>query len=170
MTPDTIHGKRFEKKLSDAFKPLVKKHPITLERIMDSAAAGNIIRASEADFRLMIKSKSTFRPYHFLIECKASVNHEVFNTGFRSLIKKGQLPLMRIASRAGSGCLYLFESLITNEVEVWDARQLYEAYYQKRVKFHGVPKYVVASANLPIFAARWVESPETFMREVLGES
>lgn len=162
------HGKAFEKIVSDAFSPLETKHPIVWERVIDSAAAGNLIRDAEADFRLRVKSENPGQPFEFLIECKASVLENSFNRCFRSLIKPAQLPLMRKAARAGCCCLYLFHSVNNREIEIWSLKQLKEAYYAKRTKFEGQPLYVLEQKDLPNFALRLVTRTKAFIN-LLGE-
>ena len=92
------HGHEFEGLCHAAFNPLEKKYPIKWERIIDSRAAGNIIRDAEGDFRLKINERQLAGlSYDFVIECKASVVENSFNRCFRSLIGSNQLALMRKA-------------------------------------------------------------------------
>lgn len=163
------HGKAFENMVNDAFRPLEIKYPIVWERVIDSAAANNLIRDAESDFRLRIKSEQAGRPFEFLVECKASVLENSFNRCFRSLIKKNQLPLMRKAARAGCACIYLFHSVNNKEIEVWSMKQLKDAYYAKRTVLDQQPLYVLEQKNLPKFAERWVTRPAAFVSTVLGE-
>lgn len=161
------HGKVFERMVDDAFNPLDKQYPITWERVIDSAAAGNIVAAVEGDFRLKIKSENPGRPYHFVIECKASTQESSFNRNFRSLIKKGQFPLMRMSVRAGAIGLFLFHAVDNDDVELWDFAQLKEPYYDKRKPFNGQPRYIIGRKNLPAFAEKVVTRPKAFVTDIL---
>jgi hypothetical protein len=141
---------------------------MTWERIVDSAAAGNFITAREADFRMRIKSALRGQPYEFLIECKASTIDTTFAKCFKRLIGEKQLPKMRLAVRAGAIGLYFFYSVTTDEIEIWDFQQVAKAYYEKRVKFEEVPRYLVAGKNYLYFARQMVEKPYRFIRDILG--
>jgi len=163
-----IHGKKFEKLTNSVFHPLRLQLPIKWERIVDSAAAGNFIEARASDFELSVKSGQAGQPYRFLIECKASDQEATFAKCFKSLIKKKQLPKMRLAVRAGAIGLYFFHSVKTGEIEIWDFSQVKKAYYAKRTKFEDVPRYVVTVANFPIFARRVCQDPARFVRDILG--
>ena len=162
------HGKQFEKLIDKAFCVLDKQFPITWERIIDSAAAGNIVAATEGDFRMKIASNYAGRPYSFVIECKASNVENTFNRCFRSLIKKGQFPLMRMSVRAGAIGLFLFYSVQNEEMEVWDFNQLKKPYYEKRKPFDGQPRYIVAKPNIETFALNLVRHPAQFLDRVLN--
>lgn len=165
------HGHEFEGLCNDAFNPLEKKYPIKWERIIDSRAAGNIIRDAEGDYRLKISAKQIAGAglsYDFVIECKASVVENSFNRCFRSLIGSNQLALMRKEARAGAVCIYLFHSVNNREIEVWSMKQLRESYYEKRTEFTGEPRYIVEQSNLKKFAERWVSNPQGFI-SILGE-
>jgi hypothetical protein len=165
---DNSHGKAFENMTNSAFGPLHLKLPMTWERIIDSAAAGNFIAAREGDFRLRINSGVRGQPFEFLIECKASVLDDTFAKCFKRLIGEKQLPKMRLACRAGAIGLYLFHSVNTHEIEIWDFRQVAKAYYEKRTKFEDVPKYLVSEMNYSYFANQLCSKPAQFIRDVLG--
>lgn len=163
------HGHEFEGLCNAAFNPLEKKYPIKWERIIDSRAAGNIIRDAEGDFRLKINERQLAGlSYDFVIECKASVVENSFNRCFRSLIGSNQLALMRKEARAGAVCIYLFHSVNNREIEVWSMKQLRDSYYEKRTEFTGEPVYIVEESNFKKFAERWVVNPQQFI-SILGD-
>lgn len=160
-----IHGKNFEKAVNEAFKPLPTKYPIRWERVVDSHDVGSLIRASDCDFKLTVKSESYGRPYLFYIECKASINYTSLTNGgaLRQLIKPNQVAKMRLAARAGCAILYFFNSVLENTVEVWNGKQINEAWEQKRTEFNGEPITLVVKKQLNVLALDLVTKPERFV-------
>lgn len=161
------HGKAFERFVHDNCKDLKKTLPVEWKRVVDSAAAGNLIGKADGDFEFTVNSGMFAQPFRFRIECKASVEHETLATGFRSLIKDHQNAQMLLALRAGICGVYLFHSVQNDEIEVWFARPLAAAYHLKRQPFYGRPAYVISSTNFPHFIKLWATKPAEVLAELL---
>jgi hypothetical protein len=155
------HGKKFEKLVHEAFRHLPAEHPILWERVVDSHDAGNLIRKADCDFKLTILGETAGQPFVFFIECKASINHNSFTDGgaLRRLIKSDQVAKMRLAMRAGVTGLFLFHAVMTDTVEVWNAREVCEAWALKRTKFEGTPLKSLHLKEVPTFATHLVTHP-----------
>lgn len=164
---DLSHGKAFERDLAEVMLPLVKKHPIVWERVVDSAYAGNVIRDADCDFKLTVCGADIGKPYVFWIECKASEKSETFSENFRDLVKTNQLALMRLGERAGVCCFYMFRSEITDRIEVWSMQDIAAWYYLKRSKMLSEPKFILMD-DLTWFAREIVTNPEKMRRKILS--
>lgn len=140
-SPDTAHGKAFEKAIHEAVRNLNATLPIMWERVIDSHDAGNLIRNADCDFKLTVKSSSPGRPWVFHIECKASVKFPSLasNGARRSLIKGDQIGKMRLCERAGAHGIFLFLDVRAGVVEVWDAPAVIEAWGKKRYNWVAQP-------------------------------
>lgn len=168
---DTSHGKVFERYFSTETASLDQKLPITIERVIDSAAAGSVIRGADCDFKLTIRGEKPGRPYHFLLEMKASVRFDTFGPGFKELIDSSQLARMKKAERAGSIGLYLFYSIPTGMVEVWDAHKLHVPYYTRgkaNTLEQESPVLTVAKRNLRTWVSMTCANPEVFVSHIVG--
>lgn len=165
---DLSHGKELERDLAAEMIPLSKKHPCVWERVVDSGTAGNIIRDADCDFKLVVRSEEIGLPFLFWIECKASVNHDTFVTGFRKLVKTNQLALMRIGERAGACGFYMFRSVKLQKIEIWSLQDIAAWYYQKRVTMLSEPKFVFADRRLPEFCEKLVTDPAHMLRKILS--
>lgn len=161
-----IHGKKFENRVNEAFKDLYKTVPCKWERVIDSAAAGNVIRTAESDFNLQINSDYEGRPYIFAIECKASILCDTFTDRFRSLIRPGQYAKLRIAMRSGSFGIYLFHAVNTKQIEVWDGKSLCSEWPNKRQKSYLRPAFTLSEANFKDFALWAIKNPYDFMTKI----
>lgn len=163
---DISHGKKFEADLkSEVFEGLGNQLPIYFERVMDSHEAGNIVRKADADFKLTITTAVKGRPFHFWIECKASIVHDTFATCFRisDFLKPDQVARMRIGERAGAKAVYLFRNVKENRVEVWNGKTIHEEYMNKRQKFFGEPAYELHFKNMRAWALSICTDPQTFL-------
>lgn len=164
------HGKEFEKFVhEEAFHNLHLTYPIVWERVMDSAGAGNLVRAAESDFKLTARGTEIGRPYVFPIECKASSLETTFSKCFKDLIDSNQVAKLRIAQRAGTYGVYFFYSTISKEIEVWSAKIVNAAYLlnQRKHPFHGQPAYVIGRANFPVWAVQVCAKPQNFLADLI---
>jgi hypothetical protein len=159
---DTEIGKIFESKLHNAFAPLPSKYPCTWERILDSAAAGNLVRPARADFELNVRSHSKGQPYCFYIECKASVVNHSFTVCFKEALKPTQNAGLTLGARAGSTGLVLFYSESRGEVEIWQHEKIAEAYLTPRAKIYN-PFMTISLSNLESLALKMVTDPAFFI-------
>ena len=90
------------------------RQPMIFERIVDSAAAGNIIGRTPADFYLLHSGKFSY------IEAKFSSTTETLRSGFSSLVKSHQLASARLVARAGGNYWIIFYSGVSKRFELWD--------------------------------------------------
>lgn len=157
------HGKIFEKKIAEAFHGLHLQLPIEFRRVLDSASAGNFIRAAEGDFELTVASTEFGKPFRFRIECKSSDQFTEFSKCFRSLIKPHQNAAMRLAERAGICGVYLFWSVEMEWMEVWSGTLIAENYPHKRKPLIGQPAITVSKKNLHIWASSVCHDPQAFL-------
>lgn len=157
--PDTLHGKIFEKALNDAFSQLYKTLPVRWGRVLDSAAAGNLVKKADADFKLMVPSEHECCPFMFHIEAKATVSDKPFQTNFRALVKGHQNAAMVMSMRAGCQGVYFVQKTNERVFEIWDAKLVSRFYGVKRVAIDGIPAYTVAMANLDTFALQLCKDP-----------
>lgn len=164
--PKNIHGKKFEAAIDEVFRALLLTHRCHWRRILDSAAAGNIISSTEGDFELLVPGEKA-RPFGFVVECKASTEYTSLGHCFRSLVKVGQLANMRLRIRGGMYGVYLFHSVENDEVEIWSAAPIIEAHPLKRQKFYCQPAVVVSKDNFHIYAKQWVQDPLAFLNKLI---
>lgn len=156
-------GKVFEAKVSQAFRNLQDHLPVQFKRILDSREAGNLVRATEADFEFKVRSVYPGAPYHFMIECKSSDKYSEFQKCFRQLVKANQRALMMIGERAGGKGIYLFFSSLTQEVEVWSGSVINEAWPDKRKPLNKQPMLRIVLAALPQMAELMATKPTEFL-------
>lgn len=135
--PKIDHGKKFEKLVHDAARHLPEKYPILWERVIDSHDAGNLVRAADCDFKLVIRAgppseEQLGRPWLYHIECKASTKYNSLadKGAVKALMKPGQIAKLRIARRAGVGGMVWFHSVSRGLIEVWNAVKVTEAYLE----------------------------------------
>lgn len=164
--PDISYGKKFESDLQgEVFDKLGLQLPIYLEHVVDSHQAGNIIRKADCDFKLTITGPAKGRPFHFWIECKASMVNDTFATCFRDgkFLKPDQVARMRIGERAGAKAVYMFRNVRENRVEIWNGKTINTEYPQKRQKFTGQPAYELHYKNMRAWALSICTDPQTFL-------
>lgn len=161
------HGKVFERFVDNCFRPLTRTHPCEWERVLDSAAAGNVVRSADADFKLQIHSGYIGRPWRFYIECKSSVKHESLSSCLRSMVKPHQMAKLRLAYRSGAVPLILFENQ-DQLVEIWYAKDLFDVYSLKRVAVEELPAKSITKKNFPRFAENLVTQPKIFIQQDCG--
>lgn len=171
---DVSHGKAFERLVHNVFSKMHLTYPMEWRRVIDSAAAGNIIQKADGDFELTVAGERYGSPYRFRIECKASIVEETLARNFRSIIKVHQSAKMRLAARAGICGIYMFHAVRNNEIEIWSSRHVDREHPNKRKPFNGRPAVVVSDANFPVIALKWVKNPAAFVQllidsETLGD-
>lgn len=164
---DLSHGKALERDLATEMNKLEMKVPMLWERVVDSAYAGNIIRDADCDFKLTVPGAGIGQPFLFWIECKASINHTTFVTGFRGLVKTNQLALMRKGERAGACGFYMFRAEPSKKIEIWSLQDIAAWYYQKRVTMLSEPKFVFGDHRLAEFCEKLVTQPDHMLRKIL---
>lgn len=91
-----------------------KKQPILVERILDSAAAGNLVARAPADFYVLHSSRFSY------IEAKFSETAETLRSTFANAVKSHQLASARLAARAGGFYWIVFYSSVSKRFELWD--------------------------------------------------
>lgn len=156
-------GKVFEARVSRAFRDLDKIYPISFKRLIDSREAGNLVKAQESDFELIVKSEHPGRPYHFMIEAKSSDKYETFSTCFRPMVKVNQRARMMARERAGAKGLYLFYTSRMNHIELWDGDVICTEWPNKRKPLSAQPRMIIDLKNLEQFAIYMVRNPLEFV-------
>jgi hypothetical protein len=91
-----------------------KRQPMLFERIVDSAAAGNLIGKTPADFYVLHSSRFSY------IEAKFSSSAETLRATFANAVKSHQLASARLAARAGGSYWIVFYSGVSKRFELWD--------------------------------------------------
>ena len=166
MSLDITHGKQFERELSQAFNGLDRKYPVKFTRILDTAGAGNIVRAADTDFKLMVSSGQPGRPFVFHFECKATVRDIDFTGAFRSFVKPHQNAAMAMAERAGACGAYLFKHVNKNLIEVWNAHSVSLIYGLKRQRLGCGPAIVFPLEKLCQFAEQACNTPISLVEKI----
>lgn len=116
-----VLGKLFEEDCIKHFKVLQRKYPFYFDRIYDTRTASRFIPPRPGDFYIGHAEEAT------VLECKASQVHASLRNGMASLVKDAQVAEMRKWHRSGNLCTYIFRSEVSNTVEVWEGRQIFEA-------------------------------------------
>lgn len=114
-------GKEFEDDCVVEFKKLLRLHPFYFDRIYDTKSASRYIPVRPGDFYIGHVGIAT------VLECKASQVHASLKNGMGTLVKNGQIAAMRLFERSGNNACYIFRSEVSNTIEVWDGRQIFEA-------------------------------------------
>lgn len=161
-TPDTKHGKEFERICTDAFKHLYMRYNCRWERTIDSAAANAIIRAADSDFRLLVKSDRQGTPYLFYVECKASKQGKPFTSLFRSLVKSGQNASMHAARRGGAEAFVLYYDMTAETIEAHRGAAINLWYPEKRKPLQDSLVARFPRSELDTFAESVVKFPQQF--------
>lgn len=163
MTPDTSHGKELERDCTAAFGDLYKSFPCRWERTLDSGAAGNIVRNADSDFRLLVRSNWSGRPFLFYIECKASKQGKLFANYFRSLVKANQNASLAAARRGGAEAFVIYRDCMYDRIEIWRARDINAAYGYKRQPMQASPIFQFDNSRLGSFALFCVSKPNELL-------
>lgn len=170
MTPDTSHGKELERDCTAAFGDLYKSFPCRWERTLDSGAAGNIVRNADSDFRLLVRSNWSGRPFLFYIECKASKQGKPFANYFRSLVKGNQNASLAAARRGGAEAFVIYRDCILNQIEIWRGRDINAAYGYKRQAMQATPAFVFDNSRLSAFAVFCASRPGDLLSSLEDDS
>lgn len=121
-------GKKAEGYVQDALKVAEARSKFTFVRLYDSKSAGlgkggNIIPPQPADYIVLFDGVS------FLLEVKSSErHHSLAQATLRDTFSAEQMLGVRLWERAGGGAVCAFYSLVTNLFEIWDSRDIREAY------------------------------------------
>ena len=119
---DQKHGKRFEKDVQACLDRLKETGMLAYVRLYDTrSAGGNYIPAQPGDF---IVSAGGFG---HLIEVKASLEHDSLKTGLSSLVPIEQAASHRLWQKSGSPSWFLFKSMASRKIELWDGEHVGEA-------------------------------------------
>ena len=113
MTKITM-PKHLEQVVKEALQEKQKTVPMLVERITDSAAAGNLISKTPADFYMVCRGQFSY------VEVKFSAILDTLRSGFANLVKNHQLASARIANRAGGKYWIIFYSQPANRFELWN--------------------------------------------------
>lgn len=167
MSRKNPHGHKFERDIDEIMKPLFLKYPCFWGRVIDSAAAGNLIESVHGDFDLFVPTAERGKAFGYVVECKASTEHVTLATCFKSVVRATQVGKMRLKMRAGLYGVYLFYSVENDEVEVWSGKVIADAYHTKRQKFYCQPAVISSLGNFPKVAESWVRSPQEFLDKLI---
>lgn len=167
MSRKNPHGHKFERDIDGIMRPLFLKYPSFWGRVIDSAAAGNLIESVHGDFDLFIPTGERGKTFGFIVECKASTEHTSLATCFKSVVRAAQIGKMRLKLRAGLYGVYLFYSVENDEVEVWSGKVIAYAYHEKKAKFYCQPAVISSLANFPRVAENWLKNPQEFLDKLI---
>lgn len=114
-------GAKFEADCVVEFKKMLRKFEFYFDRIYDTKSAKSFIPTRPGDFYIGHVGNAS------VLECKASAVHETLRSGFSSLVTDEQIAEMRLWERSGNLGFYIFRSELSRTIEVWDARQIFQA-------------------------------------------
>jgi len=129
-----------------------KRQPLIVERITDSAAAGNLIGRTPADFYVLHSSRFCY------IEAKFSSTIESLRAGFANMVKSHQLASARLSARAGGNYWIIFYSSLSRRFELWDG--LYCANQRSRGTPLSHQERLMSSSNLDDILNRILLTPK----------
>lgn len=121
-------GKKAEGYVQEALKVVEAKSKFTFVRLYDSKSAGlgtggNVIPPQPADYIVL------FDGICFLLEVKSSERHtSLAQATLRETFSAEQMLGVRLWERAGGGAVCAFYSLKSELFEIWDSRDIREAY------------------------------------------
>jgi len=108
-------GKAFESDVQDILEGLSARHRLTYLRLYDShAARGKYLPPVPGDYIVVTLGKAR------LIELKASEKHQSLRSCLSDHVGTHQAAAHRLWARAGGVSHFLFHSVRTSEVELWD--------------------------------------------------
>ena len=115
-------GKEIEKRVGKALTNLLGKGAV-MTRLHDTKSAAFFLPPSPGDFMGAVDGTPV------LIECKSGEDKYTF-TGCRvkDYVKPTQFAYHKMWVQAGGVSLFIFHSLITNEVEYWNGSTILSAY------------------------------------------
>jgi len=127
-------SKYFEGKVSDRLKELTLNTCSNSYRYPDARSTrGGFSNKQPSDFFALINDR------FMNLEVKTSVVEQDFRKCFKGLIKDHQMTSARKTVRAGGHYFFLFLSKFSDYIEVWDSRDLFEAYSTSRMKLNAEP-------------------------------
>lgn len=106
--------KGLEAAIKTQFAERQKRHPLLFERILDSAAAGNLVAKTPADFYVLNAGRFSY------VEAKFSSTADTLRSTFANAVKSHQLASARLAARAGGAYWIVFYSSVSKRFELWD--------------------------------------------------
>ena len=160
--PDIRHGKEFERACNAAFSKLYMRFPIRWERVLDTGAAGNLVRKADSDYRILQRSDIEGQPFMTYVECKASVQGKDFRNIFRSLVKGEQNASLQMARRAGAQACVFYKDIQYGVIEVWRGRDINEQYPIARKPMLADPAFRFSADMLFDFAELVAQNPWAF--------
>ena len=111
------------KEIEGIFQTAVKGEGLSIYRLYDTKSAGKFLPAQPADYMGGVAGVAT------LIECKSSDHHKSFKDcalkDYISSVQFGHMKRWRVNGNVG---VYIFKSLLADEIEVWDADTVLKAY------------------------------------------
>ena len=117
LPPEKL-GAWFEARSQELFKHLKEYKRLTFLRLYDSKSAGAYLPKQPGDF--IVASPNDV----FLVECKASKTHKSLVSCAASNVSKEQAAEHWMWSRSGHTGMFLFISVVTGEIEVWDGKYI----------------------------------------------
>lgn len=112
--PEITTPKGLEAAIKTQLAERQKRQPLLFERILDSAAAGNLVAKTPADFYVLHSGKFSY------IEAKFSSTADTLRSTFANAVKSHQLASARLAVRAGGSYWVVFYSSVSKRFELWD--------------------------------------------------
>jgi penicillin-binding protein-related factor A (putative recombinase) len=103
-----------EGKVNDWFVSAQEVRPLIFERILDSKAAGNLVKRAPADFYFLYNGRFAY------LEAKFSEKHVTLRSCLSSAVRPHQLASARLVQRAGGRYWFLFYSKVSEQYEIWD--------------------------------------------------
>lgn len=114
MVKDTKFGAEFEKLTQDTLEYLKAVSPLSYVRLYDTKSArGKFLPKQPGDFIVASPNGG------HLLECKASKEHSSLRSCLASNVEEHQAAAHRLWARAGQPCWFLFQSVMTSELELW---------------------------------------------------
>ena len=115
MSKRTQFGKKFERDFQDILEELSGRFKLSYVRLYDShAARGSYLPPAPGDYIAVTLGKAR------LIELKASEKHQSLRSCLSDNVDLHQAAAHRLWNRAGGVSHFLFYSIRSNEIELWD--------------------------------------------------
>jgi hypothetical protein len=109
-------GAQFEKDTQDVLDTLAGKTRLSYVRLYDTKSAqGKFLPEQPGDFIVAAEGGH-------LLECKASEKHGSLRACLADNVSTQQAAAHRLWSRTGNPCWFLFNSLPTGQVELWEGQ------------------------------------------------
>ena len=135
-------GKAFEGDVRSALEVLTNTCKLSYVRLYDTTSArGKYLPEQPGDFIISAKGRG------HLLECKASEKYASLRSCLADNVKEHQAAAHRLWHRSGSPCWFLFQSVRTNELEMWPGLIVGEA-RAKGLRLHREDALVVGVDKL----------------------